>query len=42
MIEGVVVTPLSQIFDERGRVMHMLREDSPVFERFGDTSLLRD
>ena len=36
MIEGVVVTPLSQIFDERGRVMHMLREDSPVFERFGE------
>ena len=36
MIEGVTVTPLRQIFDERGRVMHMLREDSPVFERFGE------
>ena len=36
MIEGVSVTPLRQIFDERGRVMHMLREDSPAFERFGE------
>lgn len=36
MIEGVKITPLKQIFDERGKVMHMLREDSPVFERFGE------
>jgi len=36
MIEGVKITPLRQIFDERGKVMHMLREDSPVFERFGE------
>lgn len=36
MIDGVIVTPLRQIFDERGRVMHMLREDSPVFSRFGE------
>jgi len=36
MIEGVVVTPLRQIFDERGKVMHMLREDSPGFTRFGE------
>lgn len=36
MIDGVVVTPLRQIFDERGKVMHMLREDSPVFSRFGE------
>lgn len=36
MIEGVIVTPLKQIFDERGKVMHMLREDSPVFSRFGE------
>ncbi|HEX3084310.1 MAG TPA: dTDP-4-dehydrorhamnose 3,5-epimerase family protein [Pyrinomonadaceae bacterium] len=36
MIEGVVVTPLRQIFDERGKVMHMLREDSEVFARFGE------
>lgn len=36
MIDGVVLTPLKQIFDERGKVMHMLREDSDVFERFGE------
>lgn len=36
MIEGVVVTPLQQIFDERGKVMHMLRHDSPVFSGFGE------
>ena len=36
MIDGVVITPLRQIFDERGKVMHMLREDSPVFQRFGE------
>jgi dTDP-4-dehydrorhamnose 3,5-epimerase len=36
MIDGVIVTPLRQIFDERGKVMHMLREDSPVFSRFGE------
>lgn len=36
MIDGVVVTPLRQIFDERGKVMHMLREDSPVFSHFGE------
>lgn len=36
MIDGVIVTPLRQFFDERGRVMHMLREDSPVFTRFGE------
>ena len=36
MIEGVIITPLHQIFDERGKVMHMLREDSPVFSHFGE------
>lgn len=36
MIDGVILTPLQQIFDERGKVMHMLREDSPVFSRFGE------
>lgn len=36
MINGVEITPLRQIFDERGKVMHMLREDSPVFSRFGE------
>ena len=36
MIYGVVITPLKQICDERGKVMHMLRCDSPVFKSFGE------
>jgi dTDP-4-dehydrorhamnose 3,5-epimerase len=36
MIDGVVLTPLKQILDERGKVMHMLRLDSPVFKSFGE------
>jgi dTDP-4-dehydrorhamnose 3,5-epimerase len=35
-IEGVRVTPLRRIPDERGAVFHMLRDDSDVFERFGE------
>jgi len=30
-IDGLVVTPLRRIPDERGAVLHMLRNDSPVF-----------
>ena len=36
MIEGVRVTPLRQIVDERGKVMHMLRSDAPGFAGFGE------
>jgi len=36
MIDGVTLTPLKQIFDERGKVMHMLRADSPAFTKFGE------
>ncbi len=36
MIYGVTVTPLTQISDKRGTVMHMLNVDSSVFERFGE------
>lgn len=36
MIEGVTITPLRQILDERGKVMHMLRSDSSVFKSFGE------
>jgi len=36
MIEGVLVHPLRQIPDERGKVMHMLRCDDPHFEQFGE------
>ena len=36
MINGVFIKPLSQITDERGKIMHMLRADEPHFERFGE------
>lgn len=36
MIEGVVIKELSQFVDDRGRVMHMLKADDPVFEKFGE------
>lgn len=36
VIQGVRVTPLRRISDERGRVMHMLRVDDPHFESFGE------
>jgi dTDP-4-dehydrorhamnose 3,5-epimerase len=36
MLDGVVITPLRQIEDPRGKVMHMLRRDSPVFTEFGE------
>lgn len=36
MIEGVLIHPLKQIPDERGRVMHMLKATDPHFEKFGE------
>lgn len=36
MINGVVITPLRQIADERGKVMHMLRNDAVHFSAFGE------
>jgi len=36
LIHDVVVEPLRQIADERGKVMHMLRSDSNLFEKFGE------
>ena len=36
MIEGVVIEPLKRILDERGKVMHMMRADSPLFTGFGE------
>jgi dTDP-4-dehydrorhamnose 3,5-epimerase len=36
MIDGVRLTPLKQISDERGKVMHMLRSDSEAFQGFGE------
>ncbi len=36
MIQGVKISKLKIIADNRGKVMHMLRNDSPVFESFGE------
>ena len=36
MIDGVQVTPLKQILDERGKIMHMMRSDSTDFQGFGE------
>ena len=36
MIDGVKITPLKQFFDERGKVMQMLSEESEAFSRFGE------
>ena len=35
-IKGIKITPLKIISDHRGSVMHMLRNDSKVFENFGE------
>ena len=36
MIEGVKISKLKIISDDRGKVMHMLRNDSQVFKSFGE------
>lgn len=36
MIDGVIVTPLKQIPDERGKIMHMMRCDAQVYQQFGE------
>jgi dTDP-4-dehydrorhamnose 3,5-epimerase len=36
MIDGVLVTSLRRIPDERGCIMHMLRADAPHFRGFGE------
>ncbi|MFH0928594.1 MAG: dTDP-4-dehydrorhamnose 3,5-epimerase family protein [bacterium] len=35
-LDGVILTPLKIIPDERGQVMHMLRADAPHFQKFGE------
>lgn len=35
-IEGVWIKGLRKIPDERGMIMHMLRADEPIFEKFGE------
>ena len=36
MIEGVRITDLSIIPDERGAIFHMMRSDDPIFKQFGE------
>lgn len=36
MIDGVIITTLKQIPDERGKVMHMLKSTDPSFKSFGE------
>jgi dTDP-4-dehydrorhamnose 3,5-epimerase len=36
MIDGVIITVLKQIHDERGKVMHMIRNDDEHFIEFGE------
>ena len=36
MINGVEIFDLKKIHDDRGKIMHMLRCDSPHFEKFGE------
>jgi len=35
-IDGVLVTPLKFISDDRGAVLHFLRSDSPSYKNFGE------
>jgi dTDP-4-dehydrorhamnose 3,5-epimerase len=35
-IDGVLVEPRRQIFDDRGAVMHIMRADWPQFAQFGE------
>ncbi len=36
VIDGVVITPLRQIPDERGKIMKMLSRSDSTFEQFGE------
>ena len=36
LIHGVLITPLRDIRDQRGAVLHMMRNDDPDFSAFGE------
>ncbi|TCV84273.1 dTDP-4-dehydrorhamnose 3,5-epimerase family protein [Sulfurirhabdus autotrophica] len=36
MIDGVIISPLRQMLDERGKVMHMFKVGDPAFQQFGE------
>lgn len=35
-IDGLIITELREIKDARGSVLHMMRNDSPEFDKFGE------
>ncbi len=35
-IEGVIITPLRRIPDDRGRIMHIMKSSDPDFHQFGE------
>ena len=44
-IKGIEITPLKIISDDRGSVMHMLRNDNKIFSKFGEiyfSTILKD
>ena len=36
MIQGINIHPLKQLKDDRGKIMHMMRNDSDFFKNFGE------
>ena len=36
MIHGVIIKPLKKIADERGIIMHMMKDTDPEFKKFGE------
>ena len=36
MIEGILITKRDQISDDRGKIMHMMRNDDKIFNKFGE------
>jgi len=36
MIEGILITKRDQISDDRGKIMHMVRNDDKIFKKFGE------
>ncbi len=36
MIEDIILSPLSQLKNNEGKVMHMIRNDSIMFDKFGE------
>jgi len=35
-MKGVTITPLKKIPDDRGSIFHIMRNDSPMFDKFGE------